>query len=268
MKDAKTSRSRQILRVALFIGCLGAALADAAFSPGQTASPKKKVLFVWGGWDGHEPKKCVDIFAPWLAGQGFEVEISTTLDSYLDLEKLKKLDLIVQAFTMSQITGPQERNLEEAVKSGVGMAGWHGGMADSFRNNTEYEFMVGGAWAAHPGGVIDYEVNVRNPDDPITKGLADFKMHSEQYYMLVDPFVEVLATTTFGGQYAPWIDGAVMPVVWKKMYGKGRIFYTSLGHVAADFDVPQAREIVKRGLLWAARVPGTGDDPKPTNPYK
>jgi type 1 glutamine amidotransferase len=128
--------------------------------------------------------------------------------------------------------------------------------------------MVGGSWAAHPGGVIDYEVNIRNHDDPITRGLADFKMRSEQYYLLVDPFVEVLATTTFSGQYAPWIDGAVMPVVWKKMYGKGRVFYTSLGHVAADFDVSQAREIVKRGLLWAARVPGTGDDPKPTNPYK
>jgi type 1 glutamine amidotransferase len=242
-------------------------LALAASAPGQEAL-KKKVLFLWGGWEGHEPKKCVDIFAPWLAEQGFEVEVSNTLDSYLDLEKLKKLDLIVQVFTMSQITGPQERNLEEAIKSGVGMAGWHGGMADAFRSNTEYEFMVGGAWAAHPGGVIDYEVNIRNHEDPITRGLADFKMHSEQYYMLVDPFVEALATTAFGGKYAPWIEGSVMPVVWKKMYGKGRIFYASLGHVAADFDVPQAREIVKRGLLWAARVPGSGDDPKPTNPYK
>jgi type 1 glutamine amidotransferase len=247
---------------------LAAVLAGAFLLSGQTSAPKKKALFLWGGWEGHEPKQTVDIFAPWLAGQGFEVEVSTTLDSYLDLEKLKKLDLIVQVFTMSQITGPQERNLEEAVKSGVGLAGWHGGMADSFRSNTEYEFMVGGSWAAHPGGVIDYEVNIRNHDDPITRGLADFKMRSEQYYLLVDPFVEVLATTTFSGQYAPWIDGAVMPVVWKKMYGKGRVFYTSLGHVAADFDVSQAREIVKRGLLWAARVPGTGDDPKPTNPYK
>ena len=127
--------------------------------------------------------------------------------------------------------------------------------------------MVGGAWAAHPGGVIDYEVKITNHTDPVTKGLADFKMHSEQYYMLVDPLTEILATTTFSGQYATWIKGVVMPVVWKKMYGKGRIFYTSLGHFSADFNVPQAREIVKRGLLWAARIPGSGDDPKPTNPY-
>jgi hypothetical protein len=232
----------------------------------QAPAKQKKALFVWGGWDGHEPKKCVDIFAPWLKDQGFDVEISNTLDSYLDAEKMKSLDLIVQVFTMANITPQQEKGLEDAVKSGVGMAGWHGGMADAYRSNVEYEFMVGGQWVAHQGGVIDYEVNVTNPDDPITKGLADFKMRSEQYYMQVDPQNDVLATTTFSGQYAPWIKGTVMPVVWKKLYGKGRIFYTSLGHVAADFDVPQAREIVKRGLLWAARV--SGDDPPLRAPFK
>jgi len=252
---------KTLLTSLIFIFMLGLFVA-AWQAPGKT----RKALFVWGGWDGHEPKKCVDIFAPWLKEQGFDVEISNTLDSYLDAEKMKSLDLIVQVFTMANITAQQEKGLEDAVKSGVGMAGWHGGMADAFRSNVEYEFMVGGQWVAHPGGVIDYEVNVTNPDDPITKGLADFKMHSEQYYMQVDPQNDVLATTKFTGQYAPWIKGSVMPVVWKKMYGKGRIFYTSLGHVAADFDVPQAREIVKRGLLWAARV--TGDDPPLRAPYK
>ena len=104
--------------------------------------------------------------------------------------------------------------------------------------------MVGGQWVAHPGGVIDYDVNITRPDDPIVAGLSDFHMHSEQYYMHVDPSNEVLATTTFGGEYCPWIEGVVMPVVWKRMYGKGRVFYTSLGHVASDFDVPEARAIV------------------------
>ncbi len=219
---------------------------------------KKKALFVWGGWEGHEPKQCVDIFAPWLAEQGFEVEISTTLDSYLDEKKMKSLDLVVQVYTMSTITPQQERGLLEAVRSGVGLAGWHGGLADAFRSNTEYQFMVGGQWVAHPGGIIPYEVNIIDHKDPITAGLRDFAMNSEQYYMHVDPASEVLATTRFSGEYAPWIKGVVMPVVWKKMYGQGRVFYTSLGHVAKDFDVPEAREIVKRGMLWAARV--IGDD--------
>lgn len=257
---------RSIIRKTLLLGFISIFMLGLFGAAGQAPAKKKKALFVWGGWEGHEPKQCVDIFAPWLKEQGFDVEISNTLDSYLDAEMMKSLDLIVQVFTMANITAQQEKGLEDAVKSGVGMAGWHGGMADAFRSNVEYEFMVGGQWVAHPGGVIDYEVNVTNPNDPITKGLADFKMHSEQYYMQVDPQNDVLATTTFSGQYAPWIKGSVMPVVWKKMYGKGRIFYTSLGHVSADFNVPQAREIVKRGLLWAARI--SGDDPPLRSPYK
>jgi len=213
----------------------------------------KKALMVWGGWDGHEPKQCVDIFAPILREKGFDVEVSDTLDSYLNREKMLGLSLVVPMWTMGTITKEQEAGLLEAVKSGVGIAGWHGGMADSFRNNTEYQWMVGGQWVAHPGNVIDYEVNIINHDDPITAGLKDFKMHSEQYYMHVDPSNEVLATTTFNGEIAPWIAGTVMPVVWKRMYGKGRVSYCSLGHVAKDFDVPEAKEMVVRGMMWAAR---------------
>jgi type 1 glutamine amidotransferase len=214
---------------------------------------KKPALIVWGGWEGHEPKQCVDIFAPYLQRQGYAVEISDTLDSYLDQERMHALDLIVQVWTMGTITPEQETGLLEAIKSGVGFAGWHGGAGDSFRNNTEYQFMVGGQWVAHPGGVIDYEVNITEPDDPIVAGLQDFQMHSEQYYMHIDPSNEVLATTTFGGEHAPWIEGTVMPVVWKRMWGQGRVFFSSVGHVAKDFDVPEARTIVERGMLWASR---------------
>ncbi len=213
----------------------------------------KSALFVWGGWEGHEPKECVDIFAPFLREQGYQVEIADTLDVYLDQDKMRSLSLVVPIWTMGTITQEQERGLLEAIKSGVGIAGWHGGMADAFRNNTEYQFMVGGQWVAHPGGIIDYEVNIINHDDPITAGLRDFKMHSEQYYMHVDPSNEVLATTTFSGEYAPWIAGCVMPVVWKRRWGIGKVFYCSLGHVARDFDVLEARTIVQRGMLWASR---------------
>jgi uncharacterized protein len=214
---------------------------------------KKKALMVWGGWMGHEPDLCVDIFAPYLRSQGYDVAISDTLDAYLNTELMTSLDLVVPVWTMGTITNEQEKGLLDAVKSGVGIAGWHGGMGDSFRNNVEYQFMVGGQWVAHPGGVIDYEVTITKHDDPIVAGLSDFAMHSEQYYMHVDPSNEVLATTTFGGEICPWIEGTVMPVAWKRTYGKARVFYTSLGHVAKDFDVPEALEIVKRGLLWASK---------------
>jgi type 1 glutamine amidotransferase len=213
----------------------------------------KKALMVWGGWDGHEPKQCVEIFAPILRAEGFEVEISDTLDSYLDAANMASKDLIIQLWTMGKISGDQLKGLSQAVASGIGFAGWHGGMGDSFRESTDYQYMVGGQWVAHPGGVIDYTVQITDHMDPITAGLNDFAMHSEQYYMHVDPGNEVLATTTFGAQINPWISGTVMPVVWKRQWGKGRVFYTSLGHVASDFTVSEAREIVRRGMLWAAR---------------
>jgi uncharacterized protein len=213
----------------------------------------KKSLMVWGGWEGHEPKQCVDIFAPIMQANGFEVDIYDHLDIYLDAAKMQHYDVITQVVTMSTISQEQEKGLLTAIENGAGFAGWHGGMGDSFRNNTEYQFMVGGQWVAHPGNIIDYEVNISKHSDPITAGLADFRMHSEQYYMHVDPANEVLATTTFAGEHCAWIKGTVMPVVWKRRWGKGKVFYSSLGHVAKDFEVPEAREISKRGLIWASR---------------
>ena len=213
----------------------------------------KKVLFVYGGWEGHDPVKCRDIFVPWMESEAAKVTLADNLDVYTDKELMEGLDLIVQVWTMGEITREQESGLLEAVRGGVGIAGWHGGLGDSFRNNVAYQFMVGGQWVAHPGGVIDYEVNIIDHQDNVTKGLKDFKMHSEQYYMQVDPNVKVLATTTFTGEHDAWIEGNVIPVVWKKVYGKGRVFYSSLGHVAADFKVPEALEIQKRGIRWASQ---------------
>jgi uncharacterized protein len=214
----------------------------------------KKALMVWGGWDGHEPQKCVERFAPHLRANGFEVEISDTLDAYLDAEKMSSLSLVVQVWTMGTITDEQQKGLITAVRDhGVGLAGWHGGLVDSFRNSVDYQFMTGAQWVAHPGNVIDFDISIAKSDDPITAGLSDFTMHSEQYYLHVDPMMDVLATTTFGGEHVPWIKGVVMPVVWKRRWGKGKLFGASFGHVASDFDVREARTIVERGLLWASR---------------
>jgi len=216
----------------------------------------KKALIVQGGWDGHEPKQCAERFAAWMTARGFSVTVKDSLDAYLDPAVMKNLDVILPLWTMGQISGEQRKALSDAVRSGTGLAGWHGGMCDSFRNDTDYQFMTGGQWVAHPGGVITYTVEGIKQGNPITKGLKPFTMVSEQYYMHTDPGNRVLAWTTFSGEHgdAPWIKGTRMPVVWQRMWGQGRVFYTSLGHVNKDFDVPEAFEIVKRGIQWAARM--------------
>lgn len=215
----------------------------------------KTVLINWGGWDGHEPEACADLFADLLRKEGFEVDVVSDLAVYTDEAYMQKLNLIVPVWTMSEMSKAQEQGLLNTVRRGAGLAGWHGGMADAFRQNVEYQWLVGGQWVAHPGNIIPYDVHIVSQDDPIMSGIKDFGMVSEQYYLHVDPSNQVLATTTFSGEHgdAPWIAGTVMPVVWKRKFGDGKVFYSSLGHVRKDFDVPEARAIMLRGMLWAAR---------------
>ena len=212
----------------------------------------REAMIVWGGWPGHDPDLCASMIRGWLKAEGFGVRIETTTEVFLD-PAIRNLSLIVPIYTMSKIGKPEALALCDAVKNGVGLAGHHGGMGDAFRDNVDYQFMCGGQWVAHPGNIIDYKVDVTRPDDPVMAGIESFEHRSEQYYMHIDPAIEVLATTRFNADHAPWIDGVVMPVVWKRKHGLGRVFYSSLGHVSAEFEVPEMRTIMQRGLLWAAR---------------
>jgi type 1 glutamine amidotransferase len=227
------------------------------------AEGSKKALIVWGGWDGHEPDKVADIFQGALQRHGFEVEVRDTLDAFLDAEKLRGLDLIVPIWTMGKITNEQLNPLLAAVKGGVGIAGCHGGMCDSFREATEYQFMTGGQWVAHPGNDgVEYTVDVIDPDHFITRtSPAQFTVRSEQYYMHVDPAVRVLATTRFPTADGPHRkNGAFdMPVVWTKYYGEGRVAYNSLGHHADIVAQPEVLTLCVRGLLWAAHTEEAAD---------
>lgn len=218
---------------------------------------KKKALIVQGGWDGHEPKLVSEIFKDILIEEGFEVTVSDTLEVYKDVDYLMGLDLIVSAWTMDKIEKDYALNVAKAVESGVGLAGCHGGMCDSFRDSTNWQFLTGAQWVEHPGNDgVEYVVNVRhNSSSPIIEGIKDFTVKSEQYYMHVDPVVNVLATTRF-----PLVDGphaangpVDMPVVYTKLWGKGKVFYNSLGHLANVFDVPEAKQLMRNGFLWASK---------------
>lgn len=247
--------------VALFIAMTSCCCTDCADIAKNTETPAipvqslagKNILFVYGGWEGHHPEECRDLYVPWMQDQGAAIVVSNSLDIYTDTLVMRSMDLIVQVWTMGEITKPQLQGLLEAVENGAGIAGWHGGLGDAFRNTPEYQFMIGGQWVAHPGGEIAHAVQISDHDDPVTKDVADFTLHSEQYYMHVDPNVHVLATTTFSGAHADWIDGHTMPVVWKTAYGKGRVFYNSVGHRMEDHAVPEFATMMKRGIIWACR---------------
>lgn len=215
----------------------------------------KKALIFWGGWDGHDPQLVSARFKRILESEGFEVECYDNMECLADGEKLKALDLIIPVWTGGELDGGYTRNISEAVGSGVGIAGCHGGMCDAFRNNTEWQFITGGQWVSHPGGEIDYIVNIRPNSSPITLGVEDFPVHSEQYYLHVDPSIEVLASTRFpvANYYHAANKPIDMPVVWTKFWGLGRVFYNSLGHHDDVFEKSPAAELMmRRGMLWAA----------------
>jgi type 1 glutamine amidotransferase len=213
-----------------------------------------KCLVVRGGWDGHTPVQSTDLFVPLLENAGFSVEVAETTARYAKGD-LSGFALIVQCVTMSEIQKEEWEALNAAVKGGTGFAGWHGGIIDSFRNNTDYQFMVGGQWVAHPGNVIPgYRVTLKG-EHPITAGLGDFDLtETEQYYIHFDPGVEVLCETVFSGEHGDgtlYPAGVTMPYAWTRRYGKGRIFVACWGHTFKDFDGNTPREIVLRGLRWA-----------------
>jgi len=227
-----------------------------------------KALIVRGGWTGHDPVETGDIAARELRAEGFDVEVAGALDALRDRESLFGLDLIVPIWTMGSIEKEQLQPLLAAVKAGVGLGGWHGGMCDAFRQAPDYQFMTGGQWVAHPGNAAaHYTVRMGPTTSPITAGLSDFSVTSELYYMHVDPGVTVLAYTLVapangaGDPYsaeaqadveAGRVPGITMPVVWTKRFGKGRVFHLTLGHKADIFDIPEALTLMRRGLVWAA----------------
>jgi type 1 glutamine amidotransferase len=212
----------------------------------------RSALIAWGGWEGHEPEQGAHVVRDMLLSEGFDVRVEQGSDAFAATD-LAEMSLIVPIFTRSDIAKAPLDNLLAAVQAGAGLGSYHGGMAASFRNEVAFHFMCGVQWVAHPGNIIDYHVDITDRNDPITAGLESFDYRSEQYYIHVDPMAQVLATTTFTGDHAPWIAGAVVPVVIKKQFGAGRVFYTSLGHIAAEFKHATMREILRRGLLWAAR---------------
>lgn len=216
----------------------------------------REALIVWGGWEGHEPEACAARVRAMLEEDGFAVRVEPGTAALAE-PGLDRLSLIVPIVTMGRIALDELRGVVAAVEGGVGLAGFHGGMGDAFRDAPEWQFMVGGQFVAHPGDIIDYRVEVTRPDDPVMAGVEPFDHRSEQYYLHVDPGNEVLATTTFDGAHAPWTRDVVMPVVWKRRHGRGRVFYSALGHVASELDLAPIRTILRSGMAWAAGSPAT-----------
>lgn len=203
------------------------------------------------------PVEATDLFIPYLVAQGFTVVIADTLDVYLDAAALGAYDLIVQCWSSGSLTVAQSAGLREAVRGGVGFAGWHGGVVATFANDRAYLRMVGAQFVFHHPEFIDYRVDIvaERSAHPIVAGIEPFEIHTEQYWMLTDPLNDVLATTVYEPYPGSEFDEAVtMPVVWTRRWGAGKVFVNAIGHRIPDLLVPEVRAITERGLVWASRA--------------
>jgi uncharacterized protein len=219
-----------------------------------TTQTTRRALVVRGGWDGHQPVRITDLFVPFLRDSGYGVELSEDLAVYEDAELLAATDLIVQCWTMGEITQEQSAGLAAAVRAGTGFAGWHGGIVDAFRGDLDYTLVTGGQFLMHPPDFSDHPVAIvpERADHPVVAGLGDFRVHTEKYWVATDPYIDVLATTRFE-QDEECPQAVTMPAVWTRTWGAGRVFVSTIGHKPDDFDVPEVRTLTERGLLWASR---------------
>ena len=217
----------------------------------------QRALVVRGGWEGHDPVGSTDVFIPHLRAAGFDVTVEDSLEVYADETAMSGVDLIVQSWTMGDILADEMHGLRIAVENGAGLAGWHGGVLDAFRNATDFQHIVGGQFVAHPGDMVDHEIVVRpeRADHPIVAGLGPrIRLTTEQYWVHTDPLCDVLVTTTHDVRPdAPWQEPATVPVAWTRQWGDGRVFACTVGHGVDDLSIPEIRTMIGRGLIWAAR---------------
>jgi uncharacterized protein len=217
---------------------------------------RRRALIVRGGWDGHVPIAATDLFIPALSARGFTIAISPTLRVYAEADVLSTYDLIVQCWSIGTLTAAESDGLRAAVRSGVGFAGWHGGVLATFAGDVAYQRMVGGVFTFHHPRFVDYQVRVSDSGrrHPITRGIGDFTVHTEQYWLLTDAHNEVLASTTYepypGGEFP---DPVEMPVAWTRTWGDGRVFVSAIGHRLVDLQQTEVFDLTIRGLDWAAR---------------
>ncbi|UUP16634.1 ThuA domain-containing protein [Nitratireductor thuwali] len=213
---------------------------------------RRKALIVHGGMELHTPRRGAETVRDLLEAEDFEATLTEDYDA-LGAGDIDTYDLVVPVVTGGTLSREKGARLGAAIRAGTGLAGYHMGLATSFRDCVPFRYAASCYWVAHPGDILTYRVEVARPDHPIMAGIESFEHTSEQYYLNYDPAVEVLATTTFTGAVHPWRRNVVMPVVFTTTHGEGRVFYSSLGHTADELEIPQIRTILQRGLVWAAR---------------
>jgi type 1 glutamine amidotransferase len=163
----------------------------------------------------------------------------------------------------------QKADLLSFVKEdGKGFVGAHTG-DDAYFTWPEFGEMIGGYFDNHPWGVFDAPVIVEDPDFPAMKGFpSTFTIHDEVYQHKDFSRDKVRVLARLDASKLDFSKPQIhrtdkdFPVAWAKMYGKGRVFYSTFGHTDESWDDPRVQKMYTEAIKWALRLTGTDVTPR------
>lgn len=168
----------------------------------------------------------------------------------------------------------QKQALREWIEAGGGWVGVHGAGGDgAYAWRWYVEDLLGAQFIGHPMGpqFQDARLVVEDRGHPATAQLPESFVHNEEWYSF-DRSVRakgyrVLATVD-ESTYSPRLKflgadrdlrmGGDHPVIWSHCAGKGRVFYSALGHQAKSYALPEMEHLLEGAIAWSARLEGEG----------
>lgn len=159
-------------------------------------------------------------------------------------QSLSGYDVIAIYTQGGKLGNEEENNLLSFVKNGGGLVGFHCA-SDSFVENAGYLSLLGSKFVTHGPGTPNFPVEVSNKSHTLAGRLPKFNITDEFYILeLKDNPLDIFLTS-------PW-QGKPQPMAYTRTFGKGRVFYTAMGHDERAFRNTSFKIMAVRGLLYAA----------------
>lgn len=235
-----------------FAGIIVTAALIGLASASDAAEPSLRVLFLGGSNGSHETEKMYRLALPVFEKAGIAAEY-TDLPDVLNPERLAKTDVFLIFKDDGELTPEQEKALLDWVEAGGGLVAVHCA-SHAFRNSDAYGKLVGGRFQKHGWG--GFQTTILDAQHPAVAGLRSFATEDETYvHDSLSDDNRVLAVRDEGDRYEPY--------TWVRRQGKGRVYYTALGHNEKTWSQPQFHEQLIQAVRWSAgRIDGSVSVPR------
>jgi uncharacterized protein len=264
---------RTTIRITLFILTLAVCnLGGAQTAPPLSPTPPKKHLLVIGEEKGYRHEAVSHAMATierlgtesglWDTTLRTDTEVLTKKKLEYNAKNLNDFDAVLFYTGGDLEMDPQQKAdfISFLHDDGKGFIGVHSA-AITFVDWPDYGDMIGGYYDEHPWLTFDAPIIVEDPSFPgMQQWPRSFVLRDEIYQMrnYSRDKVRVLmrldvSKLDMRNKNVHRTDGD-FAVTWAKMYGKGRVYYTTLGHVEENWDKPEFQQMITEAIAWAMRL--------------